>query len=223
VEFIIMNIVRIAALTATILALANAAQSATLSYTAVLSGAAESPPNLSMGMGSAIVDYDDAIHTLRIRFDFSDLSGTLTAAHIHGPTATPGTGVVGVITATPTLPGTPVGVASGSLDVLFSLVDAASFNPAFVTSQGSIAAAEAALAASLAGGRAYLNLHSTTFAGGEIRGFLTPAPVSAVPLPASLPLMVAAFGMVGLIRRRLTASGERQQTNSSRMILPSAS
>jgi CHRD domain/PEP-CTERM motif len=39
-----------------------------------------------------------------------------------------------------------------------------------------VAGAEAALAAGLDAGRAYLNIHSTAYPGGEIRGFLVPEP-----------------------------------------------
>ena len=60
------------------------------------------------------------------------------------------------------------------------------YNPDFVTANGgSVDAAEAALAASLAAGTAYLNIHSTVFPGGEIRGFLR-----VVPVPDASPTMV---------------------------------
>ena len=49
----------------------------------------------------------------------------------------------------------------------------ASYNPAFVTAHGGTAAsAAAALLAGLEAGQAYLNIHTTTHPGGEIRGFL---------------------------------------------------
>ena len=52
---------------------------------------------------------------------------------------------------------------------------ASSYNPAFVTAHGgTVAGAEADLLAGLKAGQAYLNIHSSTFPGGEIRGFLRP-------------------------------------------------
>jgi hypothetical protein len=53
------------------------------------------------------------------------------------------------------------------------MTSAASYNPAFVTANGgTTAGAEAALLAGLEAGQAYLNIHTTMFPGGEIRGFL---------------------------------------------------
>lgn len=179
-----------AGLFATSAALANL-----VSYQATLSGAAESPPNASPGTGAALVDIDVVAHTLRVRADFTGLLGNVTASHIHGPTAAPGAGTAGVATMTPTFAGFPTGVTAGTYDHTFDTSLAATYNAAFVTANGGTAAgAEAALAASLAAGTAYLNIHSSVVPGGEIRGFLTP-----VPEPAAVALL--AVGMLVLRRR----------------------
>lgn len=163
---------------------------------ASLSGANESPPIASTGAGFAtvIIDTDTLAHTLGIDVTFSGLIGTTTAAHIHCCTAVPGAGNVGVATSVPTFAGFPLGVTAGSYDVVLDLTNASSYNPAFVTANGGIAGAEAALAAGLAAGTAYLNIHTSQFPAGEIRGFL------AVPEPATVALL--GLGVAVAVRRR---------------------
>jgi hypothetical protein len=153
----------------------SAAHAAIVSYTADLSGPNESPPNASPGIGTAQVDIDAVAQTMRVRVTFSGLLGTTTASHIHSPTAVALTGTAGVATTTPTFVGFPLSVTAGSYDNTLDMTQATSYNPSFVTSSGgTIASAEAALFASIASGNAYLNIHSTVFGGGEIRGFLVP-------------------------------------------------
>jgi hypothetical protein len=93
---------------------------------------------------------------MRVEVTFSGLLGTTTASHIHAATATPGMGTAMVATTTPTFPGFPLGVTSGTYDQTFDMTLASSFKPAFITAHGgTVASAEAALAASLADGTAY--------------------------------------------------------------------
>lgn len=142
-------------------------------FTALLSGPAESPPNASTGTGFADVIYDSIAQSLRVEVTFSGLSSPDTASHIHATTTAPFTGTAGVATTVPTFPGFPTGVTAGSYDQTLDLTSASSFNPAFVTANGgTVAGAEAALVAALFNGEAYLNIHTVTSPGGEIRGFL---------------------------------------------------
>lgn len=56
------------------------------------------------------------------------------------------------------------------------MTDASSYNPAFVAAHGgTVPGAEAALLTGLLAGQAYLNIHTTMFPGGEIRGVLLQA------------------------------------------------
>jgi len=166
-------------------------------FLGTLSGAAESPPVVSAGTGFATVTYDASLLTLRVQVNFSGLTGTTTAAHIHCCVAVPGVGTAGVATMTPSFAGFPLGVTSGTMDNTFDLNLAGSFNPAFVTANGgSPATARAALLAGLNASTAYFNIHTSFAGGGEIRAFLrTPFAIAisggnnqATPVTTAFPL-----------------------------------
>jgi hypothetical protein len=180
-------------------ALSPAPAYAGIIYQAFLDGPSESPPQPSPGTGFAIVDFDIATHSMHVTVTFSDLLAPTTASHIHAATAEPGMGTAMVATTTPTFPGFPLGVTSGSYDQTFNMLDPGSYNPAFITAHGgTVAGAEEALAESLADGTAYYNIHTTFALGGEIRGFLSP-----VPEPTSLTLLgIGLASMAGYAWRR---------------------
>lgn len=154
------------------LAYGIAAHAAPITYIGTLSGPAESPPNASPGIGQTTVIADSVALTLRVQVSFGGLLGPTTGAHIHCCTTSAGSGVAGVATTVPAFPGFPLNVTSGTCDSTLSLIDASSYNPSYVTASGGIAAAEAALLTGIAAGKAYLNIHSSLFPGGEIRSFL---------------------------------------------------
>jgi hypothetical protein len=150
-----------------------------ITFVASLTGALEVPPIGgpfgSPATGSATILLDPTANTLNVHVTFSGLSSGTTASHIHCCLDFLfETGVnVGVATTTPTFSGFPLGVKSGTYDRVLDLTLASSYNPAFVTAEGgTVAAAEAALINGIETGKTYLNIHTTNFPNGEIRGFL---------------------------------------------------
>jgi hypothetical protein len=91
-----------------------------------------------------------------------------------------------------------LGVTFGTYDMTFDLTMASTYNPAFVTAEGgTVAGAEAALVAALLAGETYINIHTTNFGGGEIRGFL-----GAVPEPSTWAMMLIGFAGLGFAFRK---------------------
>ena len=174
-----------------------------LVFTAALSGANEVPAVNSPGTGNAVVTVDTVANTMTVSATFSGLlpttaggatSGT-TASHIH--CCTPPGANAGVATTTPSFPGFPLGVTSGTFLNTFNLTLASTYNPAFVTLQGgTVNGARIAFLAGLQGGQTYFNIHTNAFGGGEIRGQLQP-----VPEPATMILL--GTGLAAVAGRKL--------------------
>ena len=165
-------------------------------YEVIFSGAAEAPPNASPGTGTGLVTFDLDLVTMRVQADFQGLIGNVSAAHIHCCTAVAGTGTAGVATVTPSFTGFPTGGTSGTYDFTYDMTQAASYNAAFINNNGgTVSSALNALLAGVADGKAYFNIHTSSFPGGEIRGFLV-----AVPEPTSLSL--AGLSLLGMTLRR---------------------
>ena len=174
---------------------ASASMAQIFVYEGNLSGLNESPPNASPGTGWGRVTMNTSAVTMRVEASFSGLTGVTTASHIHAR-ADASTPNGGVASQTPSFTGFPLGVTAGSYDHTFDMTLTSSYNGSFVAANGGTAAsAWAALQAKMAAGLTYLNVHTQTFPGGELR-----ADLRLVPEPATL----AALGMgaLALIRKR---------------------
>ena len=172
-------------------------------YVGTFSGPAEAPPNSSLGTGTFTVTFDLDLVTMRVEASFSGLTGNVSAAHIHCCTVVPGTGTAGVATVTPSFTGFPTGGTSGTYDKNYDMTLAGSYNPAFITANGgNVSGGLNALLAGAAAGRAYFNIHTSSFPGGEIRGFLAAAPV---PEPGTYALMLGGLALLGVAARRKQA------------------
>lgn len=175
------------------------ASAAVTVFRADLSGAQEVPPAATPATGTGVVTIDDVLNTMRVQINFSGLIGLTSASHIH--CCVPPGQNAGVVTQVPTFVGFPLNVQAGSYDQIFDLTSAATYNPAFVTANGGTPlSARNAFLAGLNAGLAYVNVHTTRFPGGEIRGQL-----AAVPEPSTWALMLMGFGVAGWALRRRPA------------------
>jgi CHRD domain len=119
------------------------ALAAMVNLKADLKAADEVPPNDSKGTGSVTATFDTATKMLTWKGSYKDLTGPATAAHFHGPSE----------------PGKNAGVA-------------VPIAPNASPFEGSATLTDAQ-ESDMLGGKWYVNIHTATNKGGEIRGQLT--------------------------------------------------
>ncbi len=166
-----------------LLALPGAANAASITLFADLSPDNEVPPVASDGVGSASLIFDDQTRELTFAILFSDLTGDLTAAHIHDEVA--GMNGLVVIDLEPLLPGGTLPTGAAGLLTGSTVVDVG-------------------LVPDLLDEGLYINLHTAINPLGEIRGQIQNATtqIPPVPEPALGVLLLAALGLTRLRLRR---------------------
>jgi hypothetical protein len=127
---------------------AAAANAAPASFKVALTGAQQVPPVETPATGSADLTYDPATRVVTWSITYSGLSAAATMAHFHGPAAAGANGPVTVwLSNKGTPPESPIkGEATLTPDQ----------------------------ATQFAAGQWYVNVHTSTHPGGEIRGQVTP-------------------------------------------------
>ena len=200
------------------LTLSAAAQAVTV-LTATLTNSQENPPTvptLTTGQprptssGTATFTLNDAMTSMSFtatisNIDFTgsqtaDVNDNLIAAHIHaGAAVTPTTngGVVWGFFGSPLNDNNPNDVvitplAGGVGGTISGKWDAPEGNNTTLAAQLS----------NILEGRSYINFHTTQFAGGEIRGNISP-----IPEPETYALMLAGLGAMSLVARKRRRPG----------------
>lgn len=126
-----------------------------------LSGANEVPPNSSTATGSVSYTFDPSTTASTWSVTFSGLTAPATAAHVHAP-APPGSNA-GVQVPLTTIPSATSGSYSGSEATFGGTLTVSAYMTALLT------------------GDSYANIHTSTFPGGEIRGWLSCTQSQSVP------------------------------------------
>ena len=170
-----MSLNRLLSVSASLAVLTAALPAHALTYTYAANMNGPSEPSSSLGFGTAVVVFDDSALTVSVTELWANLSGPVTANHIHCCTTVANTGTAAVVLG---FTGVPA-LATGLYTNTFTL-SSASF--------GSLLAGAAA-------GKAYVNMHTSANPGGEIRGFLSGP--SAVPEPESYAMMLAGLAALG--------------------------
>jgi len=115
----------------------------------VINGTQEVPPVVTGGSGTIVGTYDDVTNQFNATITFSQLTGTTSAGHYHGPAA----------------PGVNASVRIGFTNIPLG-VTGGNFSPSFILT--------ASQETELLGGLWYVNIHTSFRPGGEIRGQIYP-------------------------------------------------
>jgi CHRD domain/Secretion system C-terminal sorting domain len=142
-----------------------------------LSGNQENPSTGSSGTGTFTGRYNEVTDEFIFTVDFSGLMGTTTASHFHGPAVADSNAGIQI-----PLTGFPTGVTSGSFSDTVTLNETQE--------------------ADLLAEKWYINIHTSAFGGGEIRGQL----YETKPLPVELTSFTASVNSNNVLLKWTTAT-----------------
>jgi hypothetical protein len=172
---------------AAIVSMPTVASAAIKVYSFNLDGSQEVPVTPSPAAGSAQITVDDVADTISFAVVAFNLQGSFAAAHIHfAPVGVNGPVVFNLVT-TADFSG-PVTIGTTTIPNSWSLVGS------------NKAAGSLADAINAAPWDYYVNLHTSSYPGGEIRGQLAP-----VPEPATYGMLALGLGLVGWVAARRRA------------------
>lgn len=184
-------------------AIALAAPVHAQTFSTYLNGAQEPTSSLATGFGTVQLDAGGPTgEYLLVSETVSGLSSPLTEFHIHGPAAPGYDGPVLYNIASANM-GDPLGLLGATS---FSFTNFEIDLPSFVRAANGSIFSQAQQVTFLTAGVDYLNVHTTNFAAGEIRGQIPSAAPAAVPetgTAISFGLLLALGGLA--VARRRTA------------------
>ena len=145
-----------------------------------LSGLQEVPAIVSDATGKSRVRVREGQGLVKVRVAFEDLSGDITQAHVHVAQAGANGGVAAWICVDPLGPSAgnaPAGTADCTGTSGEVSIDVVAQNVIGPLAQGVSPGDLSGLIAAIRGGAAYVNVHSTAYPSGEIRGQIVSATV----------------------------------------------
>ncbi len=155
-------------------------------FNVLLNSGMEVPPSGTNGQGSATVTLDTVTGAVSVSGTYTNMSSNVILAHIHGPA--------------------PVGQNAGIIVTLAHTGGTSgSFSGAGVLTAGQVTAE--------LNGLHYLNVHTSNFGGGEIRGQIA-TPVPAMPWGYTAALVGAALIVGVVLLRRYQTLAPRETTIS---------